>query len=157
MIKTYWPLALVLLYLIGSTLLHPRVPQTTDMMTLMINFMGFFFCAFAFFKLLDVPKFAHAFRSYDPLTKLVPAYGYIYPFIELGLGVSYLLRWNLDASNAITIIVLGVGTIGVVRAVIGQQQIQCACLGTVFDLPMSQITIIENTTMILMALWILLI
>lgn len=44
-----------------------------------------------------------------------------------------------------------VGLIGVTRSVLDKQQIQCACLGTGFNLPMSSVTIIEDATMLLMA------
>ena len=49
-----------------------------------------------------------------------------------------------------------VGLIGVSKSVIQKSKIQCACLGTVFNLPMSYITIIENGIMLSMALFMLL-
>jgi len=49
-----------------------------------------------------------------------------------------------------------VGLIGVSKSVIQKSMIQCACLGTVFNLPMSYITIIENGIMLSMALFMLL-
>ena len=42
--------------------------------------------------------------------------------------------------------------IGVIRAVVGRTQIQCACLGTVFNLPMSTVTIVEDVGMVVMAI-----
>jgi hypothetical protein len=45
--------------------------------------------------------------------------------------------------------------IGVSRSVIQKTNIQCACLGTVFNLPMSYVTIIENGIMLIMALFML--
>ena len=40
---------------------------------------------------------------------------------------------------------------GVIQAVANKTQIQCACLGTVFKLPMSTVTIVEDVGMVLMA------
>lgn len=106
--------------------------------------MGLFFVVFAFFKILDVPGFARASVSYDILAKRWPTYGYLYPWVELALGISYLLHFWPLATNLITLVVMSVGTVGVVNAVMKKQQIQCGCLGTVFQLPMSTVTIVED-------------
>jgi hypothetical protein len=46
---------------------------------------------------------------------------------------------------------MAVGLAGVIRAVVSKQSIRCACLGTGFNLPMSTVTIIENSVMLVMA------
>jgi hypothetical protein len=48
-----------------------------------------------------------------------------------------------------------VGAVGVIQSVARRQTIQCACLGTVFKLPMSTVTVIENLGMAAMAAWML--
>jgi hypothetical protein len=53
--------------------------------------------------------------------------------------------------NSITLIVMVVGAIGVVRSLTQRQQIRCACLGTVFNLPMSVVTLTEDALMAGMA------
>jgi len=50
-----------------------------------------------------------------------------------------------------TLVVLGIGTVGVVKSNLSKQRIKCACLGDVFNLPMSTVTIVENVSMLLMA------
>jgi hypothetical protein len=50
---------------------------------------------------------------------------------------------------------MGFGAIGVIRAVRQKQAIQCACLGTVFQLPMTRVTIIEDLLMVIMSLFFL--
>jgi hypothetical protein len=92
---------------------------------------------------------------YDLLAKKIPAYGFIYPFIELGLGTSYLLGYRPVLINAITLIVMSFSTIGVIWAVANKQKIRCACLGTGFNLPMTTVTIIEDLLMAAMAAWML--
>ncbi len=46
---------------------------------------------------------------------------------------------------------MSISIIGVLQAVLNKKKIQCACLGAVFNLPMSTITIIEDALMILMS------
>ena len=92
-----------------------------------------------------------SFSNYDLISKEIKTFGYIYPFIELSMGWLYLLQFNPIITNTATILILGIGTVGVIQSVIKKETIKCACLGTVFNLPMSNITIIENSIMLLMA------
>jgi hypothetical protein len=78
-------------------------------------------------------------------------YGFIYPFVELGLGLAYLINLDPVYTNVITIIVMGFSSIGVIQAVANKRKIRCACLGAVFNLPMSTVTIIEDLLMVAMA------
>jgi hypothetical protein len=93
---------------------------------------------------------------YDPIAKIIPLYGWIYPIIETLLGLFFLLRYQLLISLIATIIILGITTIGVTRSLMDKASIQCACLGTALKLPMTKATFIENFIMILMAAWMLL-
>jgi cation transport ATPase len=85
-LRTYWPLILVLIYLVGGVFYvewiaagggHSGagqgngVGQGWSWHRAMSSFMGFFFVAFAFFKLLDVASFADAF-AYSPACGRVP-------------------------------------------------------------------------------------
>lgn len=150
-LATYWPLLLVLLYILGGTVLLQWDSPQWSWHQAMNSFMGLFFVGFAFFKLLNVSKFATAFASYDLIAARSTGYGLAYPFIELGLGLAYLFGRFPTATNLATILLMGIGLIGVVRAVRSRRAIQCACLGTAFNLPMSSVTIIENSSMVLMA------
>lgn len=102
-------------------------------------------------KSLDVNAFADAYSGYDLLARRWRGWGLVYPFVELMLGIAYLSHFNPVLTNWVTIIVMGFSSIGVVRAVASKTQIQCACLGTVFKLPMSTVTIVEDVGMLLMA------
>jgi len=86
----------------------------------------------------------------------IPAYGYIYPFIELCLGFAYLLNPLAFTTNLIALIIMLFSSAGVILAVSNKQKIRCACLGSVFNLPMSTITIVEDLSMAAMAAWMLL-
>jgi hypothetical protein len=69
----------------------------------------------------------------------------------VGLGLAYLLFPDSSWTHLITAIIMFVSLIGVVRSVLKKDEIKCACLGTVFNLPMSTVTIIEDGIMLLMA------
>jgi hypothetical protein len=93
-----------------------------------------------------------AYQTYDVLARPVRAYGYLYPFIELGLGVAFLLRLAPVATNIVTLVVMVVSAVGVTQALLQKRRIQCACLGTVFNLPMTKVTFVEDALMAGMAL-----
>jgi cation transport ATPase len=123
------------------------------------NFMTGFFLVFSFFKLLDVKAFAESFQMYDLLAAKLPVYGKIYPFIELGLGILCLIHFQLYYVYIYIadIIIMGFGALGVIQSVLDKRKIKCACLGSVFNLSMSTITIIENSLMVLIGIWLLVI
>ena len=114
-------------------------------------FMAGFFLTFSFFKMLDLKGFAESYSMYDIVAKKVKAYGFMYAFIELGLGIAYATNFQPLVTNVVTLIVMTVSIIGVLQSVLNKRKIQCACLGAVFNLPMSTVTIIEDALMIAMS------
>ena len=160
-LTTYSPLLLIVAYILGGSLLV-QVGMNglagVTMMETMRYFMAGVFLVFSFFKLLDIKAFATAYSGYDLLARRWRGWGLIYPFVELALGIAYLAQFNPLLTHWVTIIVMGFSAIGVIRAVASKTQIQCACLGTVFKLPMSTVTIVEDVGMVLMAagmLWVM--
>jgi hypothetical protein len=148
---TYYPLALLILFLLaGTALIQLRLGQF-DGVRAMADFMGLFFVAFGFFKLLDLPGFASTYQGYDLIARRFPAWGYVYPFVEVSLGAAYLLGWQPLVVNLVTLVLLSVGAVGVLRAQLDQKKIRCACLGTVFNLPMTTVSLAEDVVMAAMA------
>ena len=148
-IKQLKPLFIILVYIfIASILLNYKNWNSSNAM---LDFMGLFYIIFSFFKILDIKGFSMSFRMYDPLAKQAPIYGYIYPFIEVILGMMFLIRFEVNTALILTVIVLGITTIGVTQTLISKRSIKCACLGTTLNLPMTEATFIENALMIIMA------
>lgn len=142
------PLFLILFYISTASLLLHK--DTWDIKAIMLDFMGLFLIVFSFFKLLDLKGFPVSFSMYDPLARVIPAYGWIYPFIETALGLMFLLRFNTNIAILITLVILSITTGGVVQTLLNKRKIQCACLGTALKLPMTEATFIENAIMIVM-------
>ena len=145
-----FPLFLIFAYIIIASALLNKNPW--DINGFMLDFMGLFYVVFSFFKLLDLKGFPESFKMYDPIAKVIPLYGWVYPFIEVALGVMFLMRIETPIALIITLIVLGITTIGVTKTLLDKKSIQCACLGTALKLPMTKATFIENSIMIVMAI-----
>jgi copper chaperone CopZ len=149
-LKQLFPLFLIFGYIIAASVFLNIKPFNIS--GFMLDFMGLFYIVFSFFKFLDYKGFPESFKMYDPLAKKLPAYGWVYPFLELALGLLFLTRTEIPSALIITLIILGITTIGVTKALLSKSTIQCACLGTALKLPMTKATFIENSIMIVMAI-----
>ena len=147
-LATYKPILLIFAFITGITFLNEWVVSDFVFMRWMSNFMAGFFLVFSFFKLLNLKGFAESYSMYDVIAKKWNGWGYVYAFIELALGIAFLTGFNPILTNSITFIVMSVSIIGVLQSVFNKRKIKCACLGDVFNLPMSTITIIEDALMI---------
>ncbi|WP_343909396.1 heavy-metal-associated domain-containing protein [Aquimarina litoralis] len=147
--RQLFPLFLILGYITMASVLLNYKQWDTD--NFMMDFMGLFYIVFSFFKLLDLSGFAKSFAMYDPLANKLSSYAWIYPFIEIGLGLMFLMRFNIPIALLVTIVVLGITTFGVTKVLMDKKSIQCACLGTALKLPMTKATFIENAIMLVMA------
>ena len=118
--------------------------------------MGIFLCIFAMFKIFNIQDFVDGFSMYDLVVKKFKPYGYAYPFIELGLGLAYLSFFKPNLIYVITIIVMTIGALGVIKSLRKGMNIKCACLGTVLNVPLSTVAVVEDVGMAFMALIMLL-
>lgn len=148
---TYKPILLIFAFITVVALIASTENGKVNSMQFMSAFMGGFFLVFSFFKLLDLDGFADSYAMYDIVAKRVKAWGYVYAFIELGLGLAYITHFNPFLTNVVTLVVMSVSLVGVLQSVLNKKQIRCACLGAVFNLPMSTVTIVEDALMIVMS------
>ncbi|MGJ8635568.1 MAG: heavy-metal-associated domain-containing protein [Phycisphaerales bacterium] len=149
--ESLYPLFLIVGFIAGVTVLVAWSTQRWEIEPMMRHFMAGFFIVFSFFKLLDPPGFVSAYRGYDLIARRSKAWAWSYPFVELGLGVMYLMAWAPVTTNIITLILMLIGAAGVLKALLNKQAIRCACLGTALNLPMTKVTLVEDLTMALMA------
>ena len=75
---------------------------------------------------MDLKGFADGYKTYDLLAKKMPVYGYVYPFIELFLGISMILSAN-DLIIFFEIFIMIFSGLGVVIKLIKKERFQFAC------------------------------
>ncbi|AYL98145.1 heavy-metal-associated domain-containing protein [Mucilaginibacter celer] len=150
-LQTYKPILLIFGYLLVVSLIA-GYHSSFSIMTMMRVFMSGFFLVFSFFKLLDIRGFADSYSMYDIVAKRWKGWGFVYVFVELGLGIAFALDVAPVIINAIMVAVMSISLVGVLQSVFNKRQIRCACLGAVFNLPMSTVTIIEDGLMIVMGI-----
>lgn len=150
-VQTYKPILLIFSYIFLVCFAIEWVLPPFSLERGMNHFMAGFFLVFSFFKMLDLKGFASSYSAYDIIARKWYFWGYIYVVLELLLGLSFMLGIFPLWINAFTFLLMSISLAGVLNAVLNKQKIQCACLGSVFNLPMSTVTIVENGLMIAMS------
>lgn len=153
--KDFIPLIIIFLIIIIFTTARSYIAQHYNPHEIMMNFMGSFFIVFGFFKIIKLTSFAEAYSMYDLIAKRSRIYALAYPFIEVTLGILYLMHVESPIINIITLIIMLISSAGVLTELLKGREIICACLGTVFKIPMTYVTLIEDLLMALMALFML--
>lgn len=120
------------------------------------RFMAGFFLVFAGFKLLDLRGFAEGYATYDLLAQKVPAYGYVYPFIELLFGLLMVAGYDGWPLLVAEIAVMGFSGVGVAIKLAKREPFTCACLGTFLKVPLTKVTLVEDFGMVVLAVALLL-
>lgn len=115
-------------------------------------FMAMFFLVFGLFKAINLLNFAKGYAEYDLIAKRFYWYGFLYPFFELGLSFAYFKNIYPYITNIVTAMLMSVSAIGVGLKLRQTEKVMCACLGMVFKVPMTYVTLIENILMVGMAI-----
>jgi YHS domain-containing protein len=153
---TSWRDYIPLMVIIGLTLgaaaaKQAHYPAGWDWMSWMHDFMGFFLVVFSMFKFFDMEGFADGFQMYDLLARKARPYAYLYPFLELGLGLGYLAHFQPVFIYSATVILMTFGSFGVFNALRKGLDLTCACMGTVLHVPLSTVALVEDLGMAAMA------
>jgi len=121
----------------------------------MILYMGIFFILFSLMKMLDWKGFVNAYSTYDLIAARTRVYGWAYPGIEFVLGILYLFNIYITGAAWVTLVIMGIGGIGVGIKISKKEKFQCACLGTKINVPLTKITLLEDIIMFIMAVMLL--
>ncbi len=141
---TYKPLLIILAVCLIASAFMP--------LYWMPAFMGLFLLMLALLKFLDLEGFAKGYSTYDLIAQKWHFWGYIYPFVELFLGLMFLSGLHLLIPSILTLLTMSVAGVGVFEAVRQNRDIKCACLGTLIKLPLTSVSIVENAGMAVMSL-----
>lgn len=150
-LSDYWPLfVLILIALLSASAVTYHIQGA--LLDWMHLFMGFFLCQFAMLKLFHPKAFADGFEMYDLIAKKSRTYALIYPVIELALGLGYLSFLFPIYIYSATIIIMAIGSVGVILALRKGLDINCPCMGSILDVPLSTVTLTEDFGMGILAL-----
>lgn len=151
-ILSYWPIATIYVLAAIISLYTVQWHIYPDYMS---HLMGWILIFFGFIKLSDVVGFAEGFAKYDPLAKQSIVYAQVYPFLEITLGILFILQILIFPATLITLFIYSASLFGALQSLMKKESLHCVCLGTYFKLPLSTVTIIEAIFMIVMCFWML--
>lgn len=120
-----------------------------------MHLMAGYFLAFGTFKLIDLPGFASGFSSYDIIAARVPAYGYLYPFIEILFGLCMLAGVLSLPLLYAQLVFMGIAVLSVTLHLSDPNRVDCLCLGTVLKVPLTTITLLESSSMLALTAYVL--
>ncbi len=118
-------------------------------------FVGSSLLVFGGFKLISYESFLEVFPRYDLIAHRFRGYALAYPFIQIILGVCFILDMISGFRNVLTLAIVAIGLFGVTNALThyGPTK-QYTWLGQFFKLPMSTALLFEDiiTTVLLVVL-----
>ena len=155
-LKSFVPLIIIFAFIIVFSEIASWWRQVFSYQSIMIDFMAGFFIVFGGFKLIKLSAFAEAYAMYDVVAKRSKLYAHIYPFLEIALGLAFLFRYQTIAVAWITLGLMIINSFGAYNGIRDKKVLMCACLGTVFKLPMSYVSLGEDIMMASMAILIIL-
>ena len=147
----YFPLYLILGFIAGGSLLSQYPWALWDNELFMRHIMAGFFVVFAFFKLLNMQGFQQSYIQYDWVAQRIAAWGWIYPFVELSLGIAYWIDLLPVWRNSVTCVLMALGSAGILDSIVRKKRLQCACLGTMLNVPLGVVSLVEDLSMLVMA------
>ena len=119
-------------------------------------FVAISMCVLALLKIRDLYSFSNNFITYDIIGMRVIKYSYIYPFLELIVGLGMIARVFIPAIAIISISIGLIGSISVIKAVyIEKRDLKCACVGGDSNVPLGFVSLSENLMMFFMGIWML--
>lgn len=151
-VKSHKVIVFIFIIITLFTLMRQWMYGSWHGMRAMTDFMAGFFLIFGFFKIINIKGFAQAYKKYNLVARYIPAYAYAIPFIQMGIGFTYLTRHVLLFSNVINFIIMSIGFVSVLVKLIKKEIIPCACLGTFFRHPLSIMSLFEQVLMVGMSL-----
>ncbi|MYE38324.1 MAG: hypothetical protein F4X82_02290 [Candidatus Spechtbacteria bacterium SB0662_bin_43] len=147
--NNYLPL-IVVIVLITATAAVTSIDQ--GVYAFVVHFMAGFFLVFGGLKLLSLREFVDGYALYDLLAARWRGYGYVYPFIEIAFGFSMLSGFHPDWLLLVEAALMLFSGIGVLFAIRKQNDIQCVCLGSALNVPLTYVTLVENMGMMTLAI-----
>lgn len=116
------------------------------------GFLGVFLCLLGAAKLLDYEIFTEHFSAYDLCAKRDSRYTYLYPFVEVTLGLWYLTGLVPFAAHIGAISLMGLGAAGILQAVGHGFEGRCVNYGSLQRADLSLASLYPHTLVIALAL-----
>lgn len=114
------------------------------------GFLGFALTLFASLKIMDLKSFARRFTQYDLICVKLPQYAFVFPFIQLILGLALLVGYFYLALSIVAIITGLVGLAGIIKSLyIDKNSLKCSSIGGYYPVPLTLSSLTEYIILLL--------
>lgn len=115
-------------------------------------FLGGFLIMFGGFKMIGIEVFLRVFPLYDLIAKRFALYKYAYPLLQAFIGMWYITGLSPLLRDIIVLVISFSGLWGMLKLVSARGAVRLAYLGNIIQLRYSTVTIIENATIVTLAI-----
>lgn len=116
------------------------------------DFIAVFLIMSAAYKIFRLEIFSVIYKSYDVVARKWPAWSYIFPFVELGLGADYLLSNGSVELYLLTVLITAISIFSFTQQPYHKSHVQYACLDRTIQLPLATISFVESLMLLAMAI-----
>lgn len=145
--KDYLPLIYIYIFSLLITL-NITFYYSLVLRSSVLCFLGIFSLIFGLLKVIKLQSFVESFVEYDFISQKVKVYAYAFPFIELIFGITFLLNYEVIWIELACLFFYFINLVSVINALFQKKKFVCACLGGLFNVPLSYVSLAENLTMI---------
>jgi hypothetical protein len=117
--------------------------------SLVLYFLGFFSLTFGVLKFYDLKTYVQNVLEYDLIAQNFKPYAYIFPFFEVIFGILFILQKEILFLEYFCIALFLTNIAIIANALEKKKNFRCACMGGVFKLPLSYVSLLESLTMVL--------
>ena len=114
-----------------------------------LYFLGFFSLIFGSLKLFNLKSYINSLLEYDFVAQRFVLYGYLFPFFEILFGVLFILQIEILWLEYLCLSLFLLNTVVIANALEKRRNFTCACMGGLFNLPLSTVSLVESLTMVI--------
>ncbi|WP_110187161.1 MauE/DoxX family redox-associated membrane protein [Pokkaliibacter plantistimulans] len=150
-------LAVIMLTALAASAKQWAYPGPWEMLGWLHDFVGLLLLLMAMFKVFDLDNFVSNFTRFDFLGRHLRLYAYLYPALEVVLGIGLLSHYQPEIMYIATATLLSFSALGICDALIRGLDIGCPHLGRLLGVRLSLFTLLEEVAIALLALMMLVI
>lgn len=150
--KIFKDLGILLIAIFILILIYSSFTGFNDLNYLIRIYFGSLLFIFGILKLSKFLDFAESHQRYDIISKHFVLYAYLYPFIEITLGVFLILNFHIIISYLFLIFILFLRILSVLHSIVFGKRVEYAYLDGVLKIRISYATIFIDSTIIVFAM-----
>lgn len=120
-----------------------------------LYFLGFFSLTFGILKIINYKTYIESVLEYDFVAQRFKPYAYLFPIFEIIFGLLFIIHKEILYVEYFCILLFTLNIIVIANALEKKRDYSCACMGGLFNLPLSYVSLLESLTMVVGSLYLI--